>query len=350
MFLSVNAVRLEIVTPPTATEASSGAAAIARGDSASAADNATTAGVLAEPTLLLRVWRAWQLRFVALAMIWGLSFLFIKVGIESLTPIQVTFSRMAFGAAALGIALVIRRERLPRGWRVWGHLGVAAFLLNTVPFTLFGYAEQHITSALAGICNAGTPIFTLLVSLVILSDERPTRNRVVGLTVGFVGVLVVLGVWRGVSGDLGGTLMALGAALCYGIGLPYLRRFLSGTGYTPVELSTGQLLFGTAQIAVLLPFAPLPTSLSPSVVAAMALLGIFGTGLAYIFMNQLLREAGATVAATVTYLVPIVATVAGVAVLGEQLAWYQPVGALIIIAGAALSQGVIAVRRRPTRE
>lgn len=121
----------------------------------------------------------WRVRFGALALIWGFSFLLIKVGTEGFAPFQVTFGRLLFGTAVLAVALVLKRDRLPRDVRVWGHLTVAAFLLNALPFSLFAYAELTIPSTLAGICNATTPLWGMLLSLVALSEDRPTRVRAV---------------------------------------------------------------------------------------------------------------------------------------------------------------------------
>lgn len=121
----------------------------------------------------------WRVRFGVLALIWGFSFLFIKVGTEGFAPFQVTFGRLLFGTAVLAVALVVKRDRLPRGARVWGHLTVAAFLLNALPFSLFAYAELTIPSTLAGICNATTPLWGMLLSLVALSEDRPTGPTVI---------------------------------------------------------------------------------------------------------------------------------------------------------------------------
>lgn len=122
----------------------------------------------------------WRVRFAVLSLIWGFSFLLIKVGTEAYAPLQVTLGRLVFGTLLLAGALAVRRDRLPRGARVWGHLTVAAFLLNAVPFTLFAYAELTIPSTLAGICNATSPLWGMALSLVALSEDRPTRRRVAG--------------------------------------------------------------------------------------------------------------------------------------------------------------------------
>ena len=280
-------------------------------------------------------------RFVALTLIWGASFLFIKIGVEALAPMQVAFGRMAFGALTVLAIAVARRERLPRGAHIWGHLVVTATLANTVPFTLFAYAEQHVTSALASIGNATVPLFTLLFALLLLPSERPTVRRTVGLGIGFVGVLVVLGAWRGLRAgpDNAWLALLLVATSCYGLSGVYMRRYLSGTEYSSLALTVGQLVAGALQLALVLPFAThLPAHVPARVVVAVFTLGAFGTGIAYVLSYGLIRLSGATVASMVTYFIPIVSIFIGVVGLGEQLAWNAPVGAVVIVAGALLSR------------
>jgi drug/metabolite transporter (DMT)-like permease len=282
----------------------------------------------------------WRARFLTLAVIWGLSFLFIKEGVQALAPLQVVAGRMVIGAATLLVFLAARRERLPRGIRTWGHLAVAATLNNLIPFSLFAYAEQRIPSALAGICNASAPLFAALVALAVLPDERLTPRRGLGLLTGFCGVFVVLGAWDGLAGhDLTGMLLALGGGLCYGVGFPYTRRFLTGTGNSSLSLAAAQLLCGSAVLAVATPvLTSAPPRLPLLPVLSVAALGALGTGVAYILNYGIIARAGATVAATVAYLMPVVSVVAGIAVLGERLTWNQPAGAAVIVAGAALAQ------------
>ncbi|MFC7310545.1 DMT family transporter [Streptomyces monticola] len=282
----------------------------------------------------------WRIRFAALSLIWGFSFLLIKVGTQGYAPFQVTFGRLLFGTAVLGIALAWKRERLPRGLRTWGHLAVAAFLLNALPFSLFAYAELTIPSTLAGICNATSPLWGMALSLVALSEDRPTRRRVAGLGLGFLGVLTVLGAWQGFHGlDFGGTAMALLASLSYPVGWIYVRRTLAGSSHSHLSLTGAQLLLATVQLAVMTPlFTSLPTRLAVLPLLAVVALGALGTGLAVLLQYGLVAEVGPTTAQMVTYFIPVIATAAGVALLGERLAWSTPVGALIVIAGAALTQ------------
>ncbi|MEV8545725.1 DMT family transporter [Streptomyces sp. NPDC051572] len=282
----------------------------------------------------------WRLRFGALSLIWGFSFLLIKVGTHGYAPFQVTFGRLLFGTAVLAAAMAVKRERLPRGARTWAHLAVAAFLLNALPFSLFAYAELTIPSTLAGICNATSPLWGMALSLVALSEDRPTRVRVAGLGLGFLGVLTVLGAWQGFSGlDATGTALALLASLSYPIGWIYVRRTLAGTGASHLSLTGAQLLLATLQLAVITPlFTSAPAHFPLLPLLAIAALGALGTGLAVLLQYGLVAEVGPTTAQMVTYFIPVIATAAGVAILGESLTWSTPVGAVIVLAGAALTQ------------
>ena len=166
--------------------------------------------------------------FGATALIWGTSFLFIKVALESLTPLQVAAGRLVVGAVTLiGVALATGAA-MPRERRLWFDLFVVAFIYNSVPFAFFAFAETEISSVLAGIWNATTPLFTLAVVATGLGGERVTRAQLIGLGIGFAGVLVVLGPWQGLEGGaLWGSVTSLAAARCYGVGFPLTRRALT---------------------------------------------------------------------------------------------------------------------------
>lgn len=282
----------------------------------------------------------WRLRFAFLSLIWGFSFLLIKVGTEAYAPFQVTFGRLLFGTLVLAAVMAVKRERLPRGARTWGHLAVAALLLNALPFSLFAYAELTIPSALAGICNATSPLWGMALSLVALSEDRPTRVRVAGLGLGFLGVLTVLGAWQGFNGlDAAGTAMALLASLSYPIGWIYVRRTLAGSDHSHLSLTGTQLLLATAQLAFVTPlFTAMPSSFPILPLLAIVTLGALGTGVAMLVQYGLVSEIGPTTAQMVTYFIPVIATAAGVALLGESLTWSTPVGAAIVLAGATLTQ------------
>ncbi|WP_345116318.1 DMT family transporter [Streptomyces drozdowiczii] len=317
--------------PRPATEPSASPAAPPE---APATASASATGAARRPAL------DWRLRFAALSLIWGFSFLLIKVGTDAYAPFQVTLGRLLSGTAVLAVVMSVKRERLPRSARTWGHLAVAAFFLNALPFSLFAYAELSIPSTLAGICNATSPLWGMALSLVALSEDRPTRRRVAGLGLGFLGVLTVLGAWQGFSGlDFSGTAMALLASLSYPVGWIYVRRTLAGSGASTLALTGSQLFLGTVQLAVVTPlFTTVPGSFPVLPTLAVVALGALGTGLAVLLQYGLVNEVGPTTAQMVTYFIPVIATAAGVAVLGERLSWNTPVGALVVLAGAALTQ------------
>ena len=287
----------------------------------------------------------WLPHFAILAVIWGSSFLFIKVAGQQLPPAYVALIRVALGAATLLIILATTRQRLPRGRVLWMHLAVIALIGNVIPWTLFAYGEQEVPSALAGIWNATTPLTLMPVMLLFPKSERLTRTKVAGLLVGFGGVMTVLGVWAGVgTGTLIGHLCCFGAATAYAFVGPYMRQFVTGRAESAVALATGQLLMATALLAIIAPLLagapPAPGALRWQTIAAITALGALGSGVAFILNYRVIRIVGVSTMATVTYVMPLVAITVGAIVLGERLEWYQPVGALIVLTGVAVSQDV----------
>jgi drug/metabolite transporter (DMT)-like permease len=286
--------------------------------------------------------RASVARLTLLALIWGSSFLLIKIALEGLSPAQVVMGRVVAGATVLLAAMGLRRLPFPRSRALWGHLSVLAVFANVVPFSLFAWGETRIDSGLAGILNGATPLLTLVFAVALLPEERITGMRVVGLLVGFAGVVVIVGPWRSgaLSGELAGQLACLGAAACYGVAFTYTRRFVSGSGQPLLVLAASQLAVATAVLLVLAPFiATDEVHLSARVLGAVLTLGVGGTGVAYLLYYALVRDVGATTSAMVTYLIPIVAFALGVVVRGEPAHWYVFAGAAIVIAGVALAEG-----------
>jgi len=289
---------------------------------------------------------------VLLALIWGSSFLFIKVGVAELHPLYVALGRIAFGALALGIVVALTRQRLSADPRLWAHNTFIAAVGTAAPFTLFAYGEQRVSSVLAGIWNSVTPLVVLPLAVLVFRTERFTARKITGLALGFLGALVILGIWQGVGGSsLSGQLMCLGAAACYGVGIPYQKRFVAGRPESGVVISLVQLLIATALMAVVAPLVtqsvPDVSGLSWRAVGSVVALGALGTGIAFVLHMRNIRLIGATVASMVTYIIPVFATLIGVAVLREDLTWFQPVGALVVLAGVAISQGLFA--RRPSQ-
>ena len=279
-------------------------------------------------------------RLMLLAFIWGWSFLFIKVAVEGMTPSTVAATRMALGLAVLAGTLRLRGLRLPRGAAWWRHFALVALVGSALPFTLLAWGEQHVSSALTSVLNASTPLFAALFVAGFLG-ERLRAGQVAGLLLGFVGV----GVAAGLAGsDLAGSSVAgeaaaVGAAVCYGASFTYARRYL--TGIPPLAAATGQLAAGTA---MLLPVALVTSvrdglSLTPRRVVAVSLLGVLGTGLAYVLNYRSIAELGPTVASVVTYLVPVVAVTVGVAFLHEAFEVRLVLGGALTVAGIGLLNG-----------
>jgi drug/metabolite transporter (DMT)-like permease len=287
----------------------------------------------------------WVPHFVLLALIWGSSFLFIKVAVTQLHPLHVALLRVALGALTLVIIIYATGRRLPTDLRLWGHLAVIALLGNALPFSLFAYGEQHVSSGLAGIWNATTPLTSMLVLAWIFRVESLTRTRVFGLLTGFLGVLVVLGVWAGVgAGSLVGQVMCFAAATSYAFVGPLMKRLTSTGQQAGVVLAGSQMLMATVELAIVAPLVaglpPTPNTLSLKTIAAIVALGALGSGIAFVLSYRVINLAGVSTTVTVTYLMPIVAVAAGVIVLKEHLSWNQPVGALIVLLGVAVTQSV----------
>jgi drug/metabolite transporter (DMT)-like permease len=275
-------------------------------------------------------------RLLLLAFIWGWSFLFIKVAVAGLTPSTVAWTRIALGAAVLYVILRQRHIPLPRDGTVAGHLAVVALAGNVVPWTLLAWAQQYITSALAAVLNAATPLFTAILAALALS-ERLRPVQIAGLMTGIAGVIMAAGL--GASdlhgSSLPGALGVVGVTACYGIAWVYMRRHL--LGLQPMVAAAGQLTLGAVMLA---PLALATTivdgiSLTPSRAGAILMLGVFGTGIAYVLTYAIVAELGATKASLVTYLVPVVAVVVGVAVLGEPFEWRLVLGGVLTIGGVA---------------
>jgi drug/metabolite transporter (DMT)-like permease len=216
-----------------------------------------------------------------------------------------------------------------------------------VPWTLFAYGEKHTSSIVAGLWNATTPLWVLIVSLSVFGDDRPSAARVGGLMMGFAGVALLLGPWRGFGGgQLTGHLCCAGAALCYGFGFPYTRRFLAGRAESGVVLSAAQLLCATAMLAVVASLARAPSGdIGLDGIGSLLALGAVGSGIAFAMNYAIVRAKGAGTASLVTYVIPVFSTVLGVLVLGEALHWNQPVGTVVLLAGVAMSQGRIGAGR-----
>jgi len=285
--------------------------------------------------------KSWLPIYLLLGLVWGSSFVFIKLGLEFLNPVGVAFGRCALGAMILLLIVKIRGIKLPTDPKTWFILWVVSLLLNVFPGILFAFAEQRVTTALAGIINACTPLTTLLFLFIFFRSEKIAAQHIIGLILGGIGVLTVLGIWNGLgAGSTSGVIALLAAITCYGLSFPIIKKYLTPLKLRAEALAAGQV---TAGAITLLPFylvdgiAKNEYRFGP--VLAMMALGIFGSGLAYIWNFQIVERAGSSVASSVTYLTPVVAVFIGWIFLGEKITWHEPVGGAIVILGAAISQG-----------
>jgi drug/metabolite transporter (DMT)-like permease len=292
--------------------------------------------------------QSWLGLYIALGIVWGCSFIFIKLGLEFLTPFGVAFGRCALGALALLIYLKLKGLTLVRDRKMIGHLWVVALLLNVIPGIFFAWAETEVTSILAGIINAVTPLMTLIAIMVVSRNEKPTRPQVIGLILGFLGVLTVLGAWQGLGDNpLWAILILLAAVTCYGFSFPYSRRFILPAQLKPEVMAATQVTLGAITLLPLFLINGIAKSeflLGP--VLAMVALGVFGSGFAYIWNFTIMRDAGSAIASSVTYVTPLVAVLVGFIFLNETLHWYEPAGAVIVLLGAAIAQGRIPLSKK----
>ncbi|KQX05743.1 MULTISPECIES: DMT family transporter [unclassified Leifsonia] len=291
-----------------------------------------------------------------MGVVWGASFLFMKVALEGVGFGQIAWSRLVLGALVLGVIVLVTRPRvdggpvLPREPAVWLHFVVIAISGCVVPYLLYAWAEQYVSSSLASIYNAVTPITTAIMATAVFRVEKLVRDQVLGVVVGIVGVVVIIGPWgyAAITGDLWGQFACLGSALSYGFTFGYTRRFLSGRPIAGATFAFLNIGIAGALMLLLTPIvAAGPVELDWPITLSLIALGALGTGVVYIWNINVLRAWGPTNASTVTYVTPVVGVVLGVLVLGETFSWHEPVGALLVLLGILLTQKRLRVFARP---
>lgn len=284
-----------------------------------------------------RLWSS--ARLGVLALLWGSTFLWIKLALTALSPAQLTFARCVLGALTLTVLCLGGRQRLPGGRVIWGHLFVAAFFCNALPFSLFSIGEQTVDSGVAGVLNATTPLWTLLIG-VVLGAERGVRPvRLGGLLLGFGGVVVISAPWQHAGAVGWGALSILAAAASYAIGFAYMGRHLVGKGFQTISLSAAQLIAAAALTALTLPAGgPAPVHLTQQSLIVIVILGVFVTGITFHLTFRIIADEGATNAATVGYLLPVVSVGLGAIVLDEAVNVRIAVGMAVVLLGVAMTR------------
>ena len=283
-------------------------------------------------------------RMALLALMWGSSFLWIKMALGAFSPLQITAIRTVLGAAVLLVLCYSSRQRMPRSPRLWLDMTIVALFGNAVPFTLFALSERTIDSGLAGVLNATTPLWATAIGIAIRTERDLRFVRVAGLLLGFAGTVVIFAPWE--SGGIAswGALLSLLAAISYAVSFTYIGKRISGRGVTPTALSAMQLTCAVGLTWVVVPFAGLEAvHLSWPAVIAVTLLGVFSTGFAFALNHRLIADEGATNAAVAGYLLPIVSVLLGAIALHEPITLRVIAGMVVVLLGVSMTR----LRRRP---
>ncbi|MEV0115737.1 DMT family transporter [Streptomyces sp. NPDC050844] len=279
------------------------------------------------------------IRVGVLALLWGSTFLWIKLALDGLSPVQVTLVRCALGTLTLMVLLLGGRRRLPRGGATWRHIVVAAFFCNALPFGLFSVGEQTVDSGVAGVLNATTPLWSVLIGLAIGTERGLRPVRLAGLLLGFAGVLLIFAPWQQSGLASWGALAIVGAAGSYAVGFAYMGQHLVGKGIPTISLSTAQLLAATGLTTLMVPVGGLETvHVHPKALIAVVVLGIFATGITFHLTYRIIADEGATNAATVGYLLPVVSVGLGAVVLDEAFSLRVAAGMVVVLVGVGMTR------------
>ena len=275
-----------------------------------------------------------------LSVIWGGSFFFVEVAVREVTPLTLVFCRVGLAAFILLGVCILTGRRLPAERVTWVAFVIMGLINNLIPFSLMAWSQQHIQSSLASILNATTPIFSVVLAHFLTREERLTGNRGIGVLLGWLGVVLLIGVesLEGLDLQIAGYLAVLGAAFCYACAAIFGRRF---RGLSPVTVTTGMLCCSSVLLVPLVLIFEQPLALHPGAAAYGAILGLslLSTAAAYMIYFRILARAGATNILLVTFLIPVSAIFLGVVFLGERLGWNALGGLLLIFAGLIAIDG-----------
>ena len=279
--------------------------------------------------------RAW-LYFAIMSFLWGIPYLLIKVAVDELSPVVVVFARATIGAAVL-LPMAISTGALQRVRTHLGGIAVLAMVEVVGPFVLISSGEQTIPSSLAGILVAAVPLTVAVLARWLDPSERITGRRLVGLFVGLGGVVLALGIDTGAHTSVGGALLVLAATVGYGIGPLLIKRWFADVP----SLGVNATMLSISALVLLIPSVALAPHTMPSaqVVAALLVLGVACTGLAFLAFFRLIMLAGPSRAAVITYVAPVVATILGVGLRGERITTSTVGGFALILAGSWLATG-----------
>ncbi len=298
--------------------------------------------------MIARPTRSDTLLLLVLGIMWGTSYAFIKLGVETLPTFTLIATRLAIGLGLLVTVVLVARERLPRNPRTYLHLAVMAAINIVIPFSLITWAELTVDSAIAAILNGAVPLIVIVLAALTFHDEPITLNRLVGVIVGYVGVVVLVA--PGLAGALSGSeftgeVALLGSTLAYAVGAVYARRNIKGL--RPMIPAVFQVGFAFLMVSVLA-FAfenPLGVAWNLDAVVAVVWLGLLGSGLAYLILFRLLSRIGATATSQLAYLLPVVGIITGALMFGEQVDARIIGGTALILGGVTLVNSRYGERR-----
>jgi drug/metabolite transporter (DMT)-like permease len=290
--------------------------------------------------------QAW-IGFFLLGLIWGSSFLFIRIGVEQLGPFEVVFIRT--GIAAIGLTLVAyaRGKHLPTHWDGIRDLLILGVVNTVIPFAFITWGEKSIDSGLAAVLQATAALFTLVVAHFAFADERITLKKIGGLVIGFIGVIILVSQsWKGgqiVTGSLTGQLAIVVASFFYAIGGTYSRQVLK-KGIEPIVAAAGAMITTAIVSGMLMVIAPalgganivMPAEMQSDVLFAVVMLGFLNTFIAYIIFYSIIPVLGAARTSMVTYIVPAVGLALGAVFLKEVVDFRLLLGAALIITGIGI--------------
>ncbi|MEU6556326.1 DMT family transporter [Streptomyces sp. NPDC046915] len=286
------------------------------------------------------------LRLSGLSLLWGSVFLWIKISGYGFSPVEMVFVRLVLGAAVLMAIGLFKGQRPPRDRKILGHMAVAALLGNAVPWLLFAQGEVHGSSNVAGIISGTGPVWTLGAAVLLGSEKRLGTARILGMTVGLLGVVLVAAPWNaGTHASTSSIVCFVLGAISFGSSFAYVGRFLAGRGIPVFMLAGGQLSIAAVLTLFAVPFLGLqPVQWRTDSVIALIVLGVVCTGFAVLLNTIIITKDGPAAAATVIYLMTVVSVVLGAAFLDESLGWSVLLGTAAVLTATAL------LRRKPVEK
>lgn len=276
--------------------------------------------------------------FITVSVLFGGNYMWANFALQSFSALEVAWGRTILAAATLAIVLLVTKDHYPRGKDIWIKLNIAAILFNTVSFVGMATAVSRISTVQVSIWNALVPLVTLGFVLVFIPEENPTWRRVTGLSMGFLGALFIAHPWTGLGDfDAIGTGAIMIGTTSYAAGLVYARRNFVNVKDTPTSIAAGQMLCASIHFTLILPwFVTITNDASTISLISLLILGVVGTGITYIMIQTLIKQAGAGVASDTTYVILFVAIMLGIIVLGEAINVWQIIGSALILIGLVI--------------